>query len=35
MSQWKFIKENDIIDVVSPGYPTPADEIEGARQFLF
>jgi Uncharacterized proteins, homologs of microcin C7 resistance protein MccF len=34
MSQWKFIKENDIIDVVSPGYPTPSEEIEGARQFL-
>ncbi|MNS86027.1 putative murein peptide carboxypeptidase [compost metagenome] len=34
MSQWKFIKENDIIDVVSPGYPSLPHEVEGSRDFL-
>ncbi|WII70979.1 LD-carboxypeptidase [Bdellovibrio sp. 22V] len=34
MAQWKFFKENDIIDVVAPGYPSQPHEVEGAREFL-
>ncbi|MNK01287.1 putative murein peptide carboxypeptidase [compost metagenome] len=34
MSHWKFIQENDIVDLISPGYPSPAHEIEGSCQFL-
>lgn len=32
--QWNFLKENDIIDVVAPGYPSKPDEIQGAKDFL-
>nr|BFD62951.1 hypothetical protein BdHM001_16320 [Bdellovibrio sp. HM001] len=31
---WKFLKENDVIDVVAPGYPSKPHEVEGARDFL-
>ncbi|QDK37746.1 LD-carboxypeptidase [Bdellovibrio sp. NC01] len=34
MTSWKYIKENDIIDVVSPGYPSKPEEVEGSRNFL-
>lgn len=34
MSRWKFLQENDIIDVVAPGYPTKPEEIQGAHDFL-
>lgn len=34
MSHWKFFKENDIIDVIAPGYPSKPHELEGARDFL-
>lgn len=31
---WKFLKENDVIDVVAPGYPSQSHEVDGARDFL-
>lgn len=31
---WKFLKENDVIDVVAPGYPSKPEEVEGSRAFL-
>ena len=34
MSHWNFLKENDIIDVVAPGYPSQPHEVDGARDFL-
>jgi muramoyltetrapeptide carboxypeptidase len=34
MSQWKFLKENDIVDVIAPGYPSLPHEVEGSRKFL-
>lgn len=34
MASWKFLKENDIIDVVAPGYPSQPHEVEGSREFL-
>jgi muramoyltetrapeptide carboxypeptidase len=34
MAHWKFFQEGDIIDAISPGYPSPAEEIEGSRKFL-
>ncbi|MFS4459870.1 S66 peptidase family protein [Bdellovibrio sp. HCB2-146] len=34
MPYWKFFKESDVIDAISPGYPSPAEEIEGSRKFL-
>lgn len=34
MAHWKFLQENDIIDVVAPGYPSQPHEVEGAREFL-
>ncbi len=34
MPHWKFFKEQDIIDVIAPGYAVKADEVEKARDFL-
>lgn len=34
MSHWKFFKENDVIDVIAPGYPSQAHEVDGARDYL-
>lgn len=34
MTHWKFFKEQDIVDVVAPGYAVKADEVEKARAFL-
>lgn len=34
MAHWKFLQENDIIDVVAPGYPSKPHEVDGARDFL-
>lgn len=34
MSYWKYFKENDIIDVVAPGYPSQPQDVEGSRDFL-
>ncbi|XGC82435.1 LD-carboxypeptidase [Bdellovibrio bacteriovorus] len=34
MADWKFLKEGDVIDVVAPGYPSQAHEVEGAANFL-
>jgi len=34
MGAWKFLKKNDVIDVVAPGYPSQIHEVEGARLFL-
>ncbi|WP_415061466.1 S66 peptidase family protein [Bdellovibrio sp.] len=34
MSNWKFLKDGDVIDVVAPGYPSQAHEVDGARDFL-
>lgn len=34
MTRWKFIQEQDIVDVVAPGYAVKADEVEKAREFL-
>lgn len=34
MKKWNFFKEGDIIDVIAPGYPSQAHEVEGAREFL-
>lgn len=34
MAGWKFFKEGDVIDVVAPGYPSQAHEVDGARDFL-
>jgi muramoyltetrapeptide carboxypeptidase len=34
VSHWNYLQENDIIDVVAPGYPSQAHEVDGARDFL-
>ncbi|KHD88887.1 MAG: microcin immunity protein [Bdellovibrio sp. ArHS] len=34
MSYWKYFKENDIIDVVAPGYPSLPRDVDGSREFL-
>ncbi|MDG0816657.1 S66 peptidase family protein [Bdellovibrio svalbardensis] len=34
MEHWKFLQENDIVDVVAPGYPSQPHEIDGAHDFL-
>lgn len=34
MNEWKYLKENDLIDVVAPGYPSKPHEVEGASEFL-
>lgn len=34
MKYWKFLKENDIIDSVSPGYGSPLEDIENSKKFL-
>lgn len=31
---WKFLKKGDIVDVISPGYPSPENEILGGADFL-
>lgn len=31
---WNFLKEQDIIDVVAPGYPSAPHEVQGAHDFL-
>lgn len=33
-AKWKFLKEDDIIDVVAPGYPSQPQDVEGSREFL-
>lgn len=34
MSAWSFFNENDVIDVIAPGYPSQAHEVDGSRDFL-
>lgn len=34
MKHWTFLKANDIIDSVSPGYGSPKEDIENAKKFL-
>lgn len=34
MSHWKFLKEGDIVDAISPGYASPQKDIDGSRAFL-
>ena len=34
MTKWNFLEKGEIIDVISPGYPSPANEVEDARKFL-
>lgn len=34
MTKWNFLEKGEIIDVISPGYPSPPHEVEDARKFL-
>lgn len=34
MSNWLHLKKGDIVDVVSPGYASQPEDVEGARRFL-
>lgn len=34
VTDWNFLNEGDVIDVIAPGYPTQSHEIDGARDFL-
>lgn len=34
MKRWQHLEKGDIVDVVSPGFASTREEIEGARQFL-
>lgn len=31
---WQYLKENDIVDIVAPGYPTTLEELQGGIDFL-
>lgn len=33
-ASWKYLQKGDIIDVVSPGFSSTPEEVEGARKFL-
>jgi muramoyltetrapeptide carboxypeptidase len=34
MAGWRYLKKGDLVDVVSPGFASTSEEIEGARRFL-
>lgn len=34
MSHWKFVKEGDVVDLISPGYPSPMEEVLAGCDFL-
>ncbi len=31
---WQYLRENDIVDIVAPGYPTTLEELQGGVDFL-
>jgi muramoyltetrapeptide carboxypeptidase len=34
VTKWSFVKENDVIDVVAPGYPSAPQDVQGSHEFL-
>lgn len=34
MTKWPVLQEGDVIDIVAPGYPAPAQEVQAGYEFL-